>query len=145
MTIATPMRLNGTGCLCISFFKGCSKRKEEIFIKWRICSSDLAVLWNGNRNRSNRNLFNCRNRNVVNYGSGTGTRYKIKYLISFIKNFFHSHFTINLMKLKNIFLVKRQDFFRKFFLNICFLWSRFGAGNGTVTVTCQKSEPEPEL
>jgi hypothetical protein len=44
---------------------------------------------------------------VINYGSGTGTRHKIMYLISFIKHFFHSHFTINLLKFMNFFLVKQ--------------------------------------
>jgi hypothetical protein len=48
---------------------------------------------------------------------------------------------------------KRQDFCSKIVEN-CFLWSRYGAGTGTVTcqnsepdktVSCQKSEPEPEL
>jgi hypothetical protein len=37
-----------------------------------------------------------------------------------------------------LFTLKRQDFFQKNF-NF-FLWSRYGAGTGTVT--CQKSEPE---
>jgi hypothetical protein len=44
---------------------------------------------------------------VTNYGSGTGTRYKIMYLIIFIKKNFHSHFTINLLKFINFFLVKQ--------------------------------------
>jgi hypothetical protein len=46
---------------------------------------------------------------VINYGSGTGTRHKIMYLISFIKKFFHSHFTINLLKFMNFFLVKQLN------------------------------------
>jgi hypothetical protein len=62
-------------------------------------------------------------KSVINHGSGTGTRYKIMYLISFILQFFHSHFTINLLKLTNFFLVKKlimlkakkiQIFFYKF-------------------------------
>ncbi len=44
---------------------------------------------------------------VINYDSGTGTRYKMIYLISFTKKFFHSHFTINLWKFINFFLVKQ--------------------------------------
>jgi hypothetical protein len=44
---------------------------------------------------------------VINYSSGTGTRHKIMYLISFIKHFSHSHFTINLLKFINFFLVKQ--------------------------------------
>jgi hypothetical protein len=31
------------------------------------------------------------------------------YLISFIKNFFHSHFTINLLEFMNFFLVKQLN------------------------------------
>ena len=46
---------------------------------------------------------------VINYGSGTGTRHKIMYLISFIKNFFHSHLTITLLEFMNFFLVKQLN------------------------------------
>jgi hypothetical protein len=49
----------------------------------------------------------CRTGTVTNYGSGTGTRYKIMYSIIFHKKFFHSHFTINLLKLIIFFLVKQ--------------------------------------
>ena len=102
---------------------------------------------------------------VINYGSGTGTRHKIMYLVSFIKKFFHSHFTINLLEFMNFFLVKQLNSkksknFQTFFRKICFLWSRYGAGTGTGTgtgtvtfskvgtgtgtITFQKLEPEPE-
>jgi hypothetical protein len=40
------------------------------------------------------------------------------YLISFILHFFHSHFTINLLKFINFFLVKKayeDNIFSKFF------------------------------
>ncbi len=53
------------------------------------------------------------------------------------------------MKLIHFFLVKKLSvqkarFFPNFlFVFICFLWARYGAGTGTVT--CQKSEPEPDL
>jgi hypothetical protein len=35
-------------------------------------------------------------------------------------------------------------FFCKIFFENCFLWSGYGAGTSTGTVTCQKSEPELE-
>ena len=44
---------------------------------------------------------------IINYGSGTGTRHKIMYMISFNKHFCHSHFTKNLLKFMNFFLVKQ--------------------------------------
>jgi hypothetical protein len=71
--------------------------------------SKKPVLWNRNRNRRNRNFLTSGTGTgtVINYGSGTGTRHKIMYLISFIKDFFHSHFTINLLKFMNFFLVKQ--------------------------------------
>jgi hypothetical protein len=60
----------------------------------------------------------------------------------------------------NFFLVKQLNSkksknFQTFFIKICFLWSRYGAGTGTVTfskvgtgtgtgtITFQKFEPEP--
>jgi hypothetical protein len=47
-----------------------------------------AVLWNRNRNFLNSGTgtvkVGTRTGTVINYGSGTGTRYKIMYLISFI-------------------------------------------------------------
>ncbi len=49
-----------------------------------------------------------------------------------------AHFTINLIKLINFFLVKTLKKAR-FITNFCFLRSRYGARTGT----CQKSEPEP--
>ncbi len=64
--------------------------------------------WNRNRNRNllksrNRN----RNRNYCNYGSGTGTRYKIMWVFDFLHlTVFHSHFSINLFKFINFFLLK---------------------------------------
>jgi hypothetical protein len=52
------------------------------------------VLWNRNRNRRNRNFLPCGTGTltrkkvgtgtVINFGSGTGTRYEIMYLITFI-------------------------------------------------------------
>jgi hypothetical protein len=80
-----------------------------------------AVLWNRNRNRRNRNFLTSRTGTgtvtcekvgtgtgtVINYGSGTGTRHKIMYLISPLNIFFHLHFTINLLKFMNFFLVKQ--------------------------------------
>ena len=136
--------------------------KQSLPKPWVMILDVEAVLWNRNRNRRNRNFLTSgtgtvtgtvtclkvRTGTVINYGSGTGTRHKIMYLISFIEHFFHSHFTINLFKFMNFFLVKQ--------LTICFLWSRYGAGTGTGTVTFskvgtgtgtiifQKSEPEPE-
>jgi hypothetical protein len=54
----------------------------------RIClETRKAVLWN--RNRRNRNFLTSGTGTVINYGSGTGTRFNrfnIKYLITFIKN-----------------------------------------------------------
>ncbi len=47
---------------------------------------------------------------IIIYGSGTvisQRQYKIVYSISCILTFLHSHFTINLMKLINFFLVKK--------------------------------------
>ncbi len=41
-----------------------------------------ASLWN--RNRRNRNVLTIGAGTVINYGSGTGTRYKRMYLITFI-------------------------------------------------------------
>ncbi len=66
--------------------------------------------------------------------------------VQFKLEFFHSHFQINLMKhkffpCKKAYYVKRQDSFKKFILKLRFLWSRYGAGTGTIT--CQKSVPEP--
>ncbi len=50
------------------------------------------ALWNRNRNRRNRNFLTSGTgtgtRTVINYGSGTGSWYKIMYLIFFIKHFF---------------------------------------------------------
>jgi hypothetical protein len=81
----------------------------------------LPVLWNRNwnRNRRNRNFLTSGTGTgtitclkvgtgtVINYGFGTGAKHKIMYLISFHKHIFHSHFTINLLKFMNIFLVKQ--------------------------------------
>ena len=49
----------------------------------------------------------CGTGTVINYGSWTGTRHKILYLISFIKLFFHSHLTKHLLKFRNFFLLKQ--------------------------------------
>jgi hypothetical protein len=66
-----------------------------------------AVLWNRKRNRRNYNFLNSATRTVtvINYGSGTGTNLKILFFISFIKHFFLSHSTINLLKFVNFFLI----------------------------------------
>ena len=59
---------------------------------------------------------------LINYGSGTGTRHKIMYLISFIKNFFQKHFSINRLRFMNFlpckrpYQVKSQENFKFFFL-----------------------------
>jgi hypothetical protein len=62
----------------------------------------------------------------------------------FILSFFHSHFTVNLMKLlpcKKAYYEKKARFFPKFFFEkFCFLWSCYEARNGTIT--CPKSKPE---
>jgi hypothetical protein len=42
-----------------------------------------AALWNRNRRR-NRNFLTNGTGTVINYGSGTGTRYNIMYFITFI-------------------------------------------------------------
>jgi hypothetical protein len=87
----------------------------QLWVRYR------SVLWNRNRNRRNRNFLTSGTGTVtgtvtslkvgtgtvINYGSGTRTRHKIMYLISFIKHFFHSHFTISLLKFMNFFLVKQ--------------------------------------
>ncbi len=80
--------------------------------------------------------------------AGSSRRYSIKLCIWFPSfNFFHSNFSINLMKLINFFLVKRlimkkgRIISKSFFLKRCFLWSRYGTRIGILT--CQKSEPDP--
>ncbi len=61
------------------------------------------------------------------------------YLISFFKNFFHSHFTINLLEFMNFFLVKQLNSkksknFQTFFLEI---FAFYGLD--------MELKPEPEL
>jgi hypothetical protein len=89
----------------------CKKQRAKIEDAETISSMSLIlpVLWNRNRNRNrrNRNFLTSGTGTVINYGSGTGTRYKIMYLITFIKKFFHSHFTINLLKFLYFFLLKQ--------------------------------------
>ncbi len=57
-----------------------------------------AVLWNRNRNFLTSGIGTGTG-TAIQYGFGTRTRYKNMFLISFISNFFHSHFTIYLIKL----------------------------------------------
>ncbi len=99
----------------------CSSASSSGSVSDSILFTKNSVLWNRNRNRRNRNFLTSGTGTgtvtclkvgtgtgtVINYGSGTGTRHKIMYLISFIKHFFHSHFTINLLKFMNFFLVKQ--------------------------------------
>jgi hypothetical protein len=49
---------------------------------------------------------------------------------------------IHFFPCKKAYYVKRQDFSKTIFEKFAFSWSRYGAGSGTGTVTCQKSEPE---
>ncbi len=107
------------------------------------------MLWNRNRNRNRRNrnfltsgtgtwtgtvtCLKVGTGTPINYGSRTGTRFRIMYLTFFIHHFFPSHFSINLLKFINFFLVKtayyvkRQKCCPKFFLkNLLFMvwiWS----------------------
>jgi hypothetical protein len=60
----------------------------------------LSVLLN--RNRRTCNFLSCGTGTVTCQKAGTGTRYKT----SFLLHFFHSHFTVNLLKFMNFFLVK---------------------------------------
>ncbi len=79
----------------------------------KICSRP--ALWNRNRNwnRRNRNFMTSETGigtvTVINYGSGTGTRYNILYLITFIKKIFSFTFTINLLKFINFFFLKQLN------------------------------------
>jgi hypothetical protein len=60
------------------------QRREQEAERWREeqeFAALQAVLWN--RNRRNRNFWTNGTGTVIIYGSGTGTRYKIMYLISF--------------------------------------------------------------
>jgi hypothetical protein len=98
-------------------------------------------------------LLRNRNRRNCNFSalavSQKLTQYTVKLCIGFslfnIFSFtFYNKFDITFLPCKKAYCVKRQDFSTNFFVN-CFLWSRYGAGAGTGTVTCQKSEPKPEL
>ncbi len=74
------------------------------------------------------------------------TKHKIVYFISFIE-----HFLINICNkfeetyiffiVKKAYYVKRQFLSKNFKQG--FLWSWYGTGALTGTVTCQKSEPQP--
>ncbi len=75
-----------------------------------------AVLWNRNRNRRNRNFLTSGTGTVtclkvgtgtvINYGSGTWTRHKIMYLISFIKHFFSFTFYQKFVEIHELFPCK---------------------------------------
>jgi hypothetical protein len=74
------------------------------------------------------------------------------YLITFIKKKFHSHFTINLLKFINFFLVKQLTMqegkkFPKIFLEKFAFYGldmELEPETGSGTVTFQKKEPESE-
>ncbi len=109
-------------------------------------------------NHRNRNFFAVANgkRNLITDLSGPGTvikwnhrsshRHSIKWCTGIwvlSLKIFYSHFTINLTKLINFFpvkslLCKKAKILSTFFLENCFLWSRYGAGTGAISHNLSK-------
>ncbi len=108
--------------ILFSYFKSYTGRLGRL--QYEESATREAVLWNRNRN-----FLKSRNR-TISYGSGTGTRYKIMYLISFIFSLYKS------------FLCIKARFLQKFLLKkFAFYGLDIGAGTGTINFL--KSEPEP--